>query len=456
MMFTKPCLDTSLAASFQYYPSEYIKISAIHYTGFQHTKTWVIEKYLPIKTGDSLRIDNIFPTLESIREQVLKTRLFTEVSVKVSSWKNNHLEINITVEERWYLFPLPYFKLSDRNINQWWQDYEHDWRRTIYGINLYHNNLTGRQDKLTISALAGFNQTFSISYETPYLTPARNIGLGFELLQIKSHDINFASVNNKQIFYRGTQITDNYLKGGFSVLYQANPYNLFTFNTGYRKETVADAIILLNTDFFTSKTTSESLLSLGIKWTTDHRDRAIYPLNGWYASMDYHLYATSSGSYIHQWKAFAARYQAITTKWSLSNELYGRISSNSKLPYSLTQGLGYKQKLIRGYELYVIDGRNDILLKNSIRFELLNFEIEKPFIALKAFDHIPFQIYLVAFADAGYVSNKLSQQNNSLNNTWQYSTGIGIDIFSYYDFSFSCYYAINAMGEKGIYLHFNN
>ncbi len=455
-MFANPCSNISSAANNPYHQTDYVKISAIHYSGFKHSKIWVIEKYLPIKTGDSLRIDKIFPALEIMREQVLKTRLFNEVSVSVSSWKNNCLEINIKVEERWYLFPLPYLKLSDRNINQWWQDYGHDWRRTIYGINLYHNNLTGRQDKLKISALAGFNQTLSISYETPYLTPARKIGLGFELSQIKSHDINYATLNNKQQFYRGFEITDRYIKAGFSILFQTNPYSFFTFNTSYSKETLSDSIISLNPNFFTTEAKSESLLSLGVRWTTDHRDRTVYPLNGWYASVDYHFYAASSKTYIHQWKAYAARYKTIKTKWSLSNELYSRITSNSKLPYSLAHGLGYKQKLVRGYELYVIDGRNDILLKNSIRFELLNFEIERPLIVLKAFDHIPFHIYLVAFADAGYVSNRLSQQNNSLNNTWQYSTGIGIDIFSYYDFSFSCYYAINAMGEKGIYLHFNN
>jgi len=194
---------------------------------------------------------------------------------------------------------------------------------------------------------------------------------------------------------------------------------------------------------------------LGISWSSDHRDRVIYPLDGWYALATYRLYS-GSGSVIQQWNGFAALYKRLNVKWSLSNELYSRISSTPNLPYSLSEGLGYERKLIRGYELYIIDGQNDVLLKNSVRFELLNFEIEKPLIVLKAFDHIPFEIYLTGFIDAGYVADALTLSTNPLNNQWQYSSGIGIDIFSYYDFSFSCYYAINAMGEKGIYLHFNN
>jgi hypothetical protein len=47
----------------------------------------------------------------------------------------------VDVNERWYTFPVPIFELSDRNFNEWWQNYNHDFRRVNYGLRLYQVQL---------------------------------------------------------------------------------------------------------------------------------------------------------------------------------------------------------------------------------------------------------------------------------------------------------------------------
>ena len=68
---------------------------------------------------------------------------------------------------------------------------------------------------------------------------------------------------------------------------------------------------------------------------------------------------------------------------------------------------------------------------------------------------MPVRVYLKVFADIGYINNDVPAMNR-LPNTTLASVGIGVDIVTAYDVKMRLEIARNALGQNGIYLHFNS
>jgi hypothetical protein len=137
---------------------------------------------------------------------------------------------------------------------------------------------------------------------------------------------------------------------------------------------------------------------------------------------------------------------------------YSSNITNSYAFYSQT-GLGYLQ-FVRGYEYYAINGNNAILFKSLAKYELLPMRVINlniwPVRKLHQFNRIPIEIYVNLFFDSGYVSDKfeiIRMYDNTLVNKMMYSTGAGIDFITYYDKVLRFDYSFNALGERGLFIH---
>jgi len=101
----------------------------------------------------------------------------------------------------------------------------------------------------------------------------------------------------------------------------------------------------------------------------------------------------------------------------------------------------------------VIDGSDYVLSLYNFKIQVVKPRIYTiPFIGMEQFNRIHYAVYVNVFADAGYVNNEFPNPTNTMVNTWQFSTGIGIDLVTYYDRVFSIYYAINRYGEHGLFI----
>jgi hypothetical protein len=76
------------------------------------------------------------------------------------------------------------------------------------------------------------------------------------------------------------------------------------------------------------------------------------------------------------------------------------------------------------------------------------------FIKTEKFNIIHYAIYLNLFIDLGYVYDDEFYQNNTLSNSFQYGTGVGIDFVTYYDIVIRFEYSMNKMKETGFFIHF--
>ena len=76
-------------------------------------------------------------------------------------------------------------KLSDRNFNDWWVNFDHDFSRINYGGGFLQYNLTGRADVLEFTFRRGFIRELYSSYYIPYLSKKQKGGLevNFNLIE---------------------------------------------------------------------------------------------------------------------------------------------------------------------------------------------------------------------------------------------------------------------------------
>src|SRR4051812_41669791 len=102
-----------------------LQINRIIILGTRITKDRILLREMSLKPGDtisSLRLDDV---LVRDRAKIYNLRLFNTVVVRWLEFDPGAglVDLIIEVKERWYIFPSPIFELSDRNFNEWWQNY---------------------------------------------------------------------------------------------------------------------------------------------------------------------------------------------------------------------------------------------------------------------------------------------------------------------------------------------
>ena len=144
---TNPALLSSTTAN----NSSVFVVGKIYIEGNKRTKSYIIERGLPFKTGDSILLPALVEGFELSRRQLMNTTLFNDVYVALKAFRGYYVDIIIAVKERWYIFPLPYLKPVDRNLTEWaTQGLGFD--RLNYGFKFTYYNFTGRIDFLVHKA----------------------------------------------------------------------------------------------------------------------------------------------------------------------------------------------------------------------------------------------------------------------------------------------------------------
>ena len=177
-------------------------IASISIYGNNKTKDFIIEREIPFKQGDYVLAKDIQKKLETAREQLVNTSLFLDVSVFIQNRYGQFVFITVYVKERWYIFPLPYFSLVDKNINTWWVTYNHSLQRANYGIKFLHNNISGRNDKFTLWLITGYTRQISLKYERPYFDAKLHNGYNISFNYTQQRELNYATSLSKQQFFK--------------------------------------------------------------------------------------------------------------------------------------------------------------------------------------------------------------------------------------------------------------
>ncbi len=435
---------------------ELIIVKEFKIIGNKTTKENIIIREIPFSINDSITASGLKNKLERIKSNLINTSLFNFVTVEPVYFDDHNISIYITVEERWYWWPIPIFEIEETNFNTWWEN--KDYNRVNYGLFVAKENFRGRKEELMFLFQAGYTEKIGIKYVVPYVNKNKTNGLSLKFTYSRNHEISYGTTNNLRDFFR---LEDAYVKKEIyaNVGYELRPklYNKHIFNLEYTDIEVTDSVEFYNDDFLSDEDNSMQFLSLNYAVKRDKRDNKNYPTKGYYYDMNLNkdglgllsnklnsLYVTS------HFKRF----------WELSNRFYFAASLKAKFtikdgPYYLYRGLGYRNDLVRGYELYVINGEHFSVFKTQLRYALLKNKVfNVKMLKADKFNKIPLNIYLGAYFDAGYVNSKVNTTANPLVNTTLFGGGVSIDFVSYYDMVFRMEYSVNKRNEKGLFLHF--
>lgn len=431
-------------------------VRSIYIHGNKKTRPSVILRELPFKEGDVYILSELVKKFEDGRRLLFSTALFHEVVVALKSFEGYQVDILIEVKERWYLFPIPYVKMVDRNINQWLFENNARLNRVNYGVKILYNNATGRNDKLNIWLMNGYTKQLSISYDRPYIDNKMKWGLNSGIAIGKNREVNYNTIYNKQVFFKDTNnYVRSFLRAFAELSYRPAINSRHRFGMMVTEEKVTDTIVALNPAYFKNGRDKISYPEFYYWFSYINVDYNPYPLKGFMGE----LYFVKKGvnSHINLWQLHAKA----SGMWEVANKTYfsTRVSGVIKLPfrqpYFNRRLLGYSDFFMQGYEYFVVDGVAGGYVKTILSREILNLNFHVKRKKEELAYRVPLRVYLKAYANAGYMHNP-DPGLNTLNNRMLYSGGIGIDIVTHYDFTFKLEWSFNQLGQNDLYLHRKN
>lgn len=435
--------------------SDSLLVEKILISGNKRTKSQIIYRELSFHQGDLIAKKDLDMQIELSREQLMNTTLFVDVKL-FSVSTDSTTTIQVELKERWYLFPLIYFKLIDRNFNQWWVQQHRSLERVNYGIKFIQNNVTGRNDNLDIWLITGYTQQITLRYDLPFVDKKLRNGFNIGFIYGSQKEINFATGDNKQLFFKQEDV---YLKKQTRVdltyTYRPAIRMRHSFRVSFNNESIADTVAKINPNYFPNKGVQFQYFDFNYRYKYFNADYNAYPRNGFLFEGNFYKRGLTKETNLWMVNARAIYAVPITRKSFLNFEALAMVKTPSNGAYFDQRLFGYGHFQMRGLEYNVIDGTAGAMLKTAIHREVLHFEMKNPFKS-KTHDHIPFQIFMKAYGDLGYAHTPNPILDNTLNNTLLRTWGFGLDIVSIYDFVFKIEYSFNQLGKDGLYLQSRN
>lgn len=421
--------------------------------GNKKTRESVITREILFSKGDTVEYANLSSLILQSRDNILKTSLFHFVTPAIST-SGNKITVTFNVIERWYWWIWPLIENPDRNFNDWLK--HRDLLRLSGGLFYQHDNARGRMEQLDIKALTGYERFLSGYYEWPYINKAKTLGFGLFASYSARHEINYATLNNRQLFYHGNKVMFQAANLAINLRYRPG-FNISHFVTLQLSSlSIHDSINILNNDFLKSSDTDPELISLAYIIKADYRDNKNYPLAGSYAESELSMLSKPGTSYIQGgWRTSLRAYRPVANRLFAASEIVFRVSLPEIKPYYLQYALGFERDFVRGYEYLVVEAPHYFIFKSHLRYAVVPLHhLKMPFIKSEKFGVVPVSVYSGIHFDTGIAFPALNKQLNPLQNQMLAGYGAGIDLVTYYDKVFRFEYTFSREGHSGFFIHF--
>ncbi|AHF17758.1 POTRA domain-containing protein [Niabella soli] len=427
-------------------------IRDIIFEGDNKTNEPILLRELPFKEGDSIVLREI-PTLFNIgKTQLMNLSLFHMVNLSVLQLDPPFIDIKIIVKERWYIWPFPYFKPVDRNLNQWLFEKGAAVSRIDYGVKLLWDNITGNNDKLRFYFITGYTKQLSLGYQRPYIDKGMKWGMNVMVSLGKNHEVLYDTKFDKQQFVKTTDYLKNFFNANLELTYRKKFYTTHYFGIGYQSARFGDTVFIMNPQYLKGAQHFLKYPMVYYRVRYQNLDYNAYPTRGYAGE----LYASKQGfnNDMNVWQLTAKG----VGYWQLGKQSFysigasGTVKAPFNQPYYNRQLLGYGDMFLHGYEYYVMDGVAGGILTATLATRLTNFSFSIPKTKWFSPIPIPLKIYGKVFTNAGYAYDPNPSPANRLSNRFLIGGGVGFDIFTGYDFTLKVELSINHLGEKGIYL----
>ena len=439
--------------------SQLLEVNRILIVGNKVTLDRIILRELTLKPADTINSRLLPQVLLKDKNKIYNLRLFNTVELRPILLSSNKVDLLIEVTERWYTFPVPIFELSDRNFNEWWQNYNHDIRRFNYGLRLYKYNFRGRNETLRLTAQFGFSKRFDLTYQIPNLDKNQKQGLAFIFSFAQPKNLSYFTDDHKLLFLKSQKVLRKSELVGVTYSYRKSFYETHNVGLEYRNSEIADTIAILNPNYYGNGDTRQQFEAISYSFTSDHRDVMAYPLKGQQSNIYMKKIGLGLSSTVDQFEInlTRARYLDLKNGNYLSNFTSLYLSTPQSQPYALYNAIGYRKQFLRGYEVFLIEGSRFFMNKTTLKKRIFTRGWHLANMPGDQFSYFPLSIYIKAYADVGYVENFTRYQelliNNSLSNRFLIGAGGGIDVVTFYDTVLRFEYSFTREGQHGFFFN---
>lgn len=450
---------------------EQLTVQTISILGNKRTKNQVILREMTFHPGDSVAAASLDKLVTRNQQNLYNLGLFNAVSIHPEVLEGN-VYFFITVQERWYIFPVPKIRVEERNTYDLVDAITSlDLHRFAYGLSLSIRNLSGRNETLYLYGQLGFSRRFVADFQRPAILPRQNVDL----------IAGFSHINEKEIIY-GTEngivqwgrVENEPLQrsytGYLGFRKRFSVYNSLFAEINYSAYRFADSLYQFalrgeQARYITTDFGQEYYPSLVIDYAHDKRDIRAYPLSGTKYQLFFRIaggpQAVSTTRFV-KLGATWAQHIPLSNRWNFAYGIHNVLTLGKHLPYFEKNFIGIKRREfpnissnLRGYEPYAIDGSFVNMTKFELKYAIVPrsmFHLEG--IPFKRFQDMPFGLYLSAFGDFGYIADEsFNDQDAFLKDKLLTGYGLGLNVIGIYDFLLRIEYARNHLAEGGLYLH---
>jgi len=437
-----------------------VKVGKIYITGNKKTKAEIILRELDFVEGDQLELQKFSQAIVLSQQKLINTRLFITAEVVPLFMSDTQVDILIRLQERWYIFPLPIFKLADRNFTEWWVNQKRDFSRVNYGIQLYHFNLTGRNDKLIFRSQFGFTKQYELQYQRPYINKAQTLGLTLRTSFANNKTVATNTDGHRLQFEQSDDINRRIFSSSGTLTYRPSFYSRHSVDAGFSRASVSQLVTNANPDYFQNGEQLQKYFRLSYVYSWDNRDYFAYPLSGNLFRGEISNYGLGIFNDLNMFsvRGSTSNFFDLGGKLYLANSLEGYYNFSDEIPYMLRSGFGYRPDFIRGYERYVVESNAFVSNRSEFKYKFLSGiqELSRRSL-IDQFRTMPYAFYFKAFVDMGYAGDPIrSTTNNFYNKELMLSAGLGLDIVTYYDFVVRFEFSVNREKQTGFFVNFRS
>lgn len=439
--------------------TENITVRNVVIEGNRVTKEKIITRELSYDVGDTYQrwqLDSMFVWDEN---RIYNTNLFSEVTTQIVNVQDGEGDIKITVDERWYLYPFPIFKLVDRNFNDWWVNRNRDLSRVNYGIKLTKYNFRGRAEKIRLSAQFGFETRVNVSYDIPYIDKAQRIGLNFDFNYLETKNLAYDTEDNIRTFLTTEDsVLRTVFRNRIIGSYRSSFYSYHYLTAAHLSANVADTIVALNNNYFGDGDNDIKYFRLSYAYVWDKRNNRNYPTEGEWYTLGLTKFGLGLYDDVNYWQASVSlsKYKNLGNKNYYAGGFIGEFSFPQDRSYFTYISIGFHRNVLRGYDLKIVEGSSYVIQKNELKRNLFSrtWDISKV-MPIRQFNTFPVTIYGVAFFDQGYAKGFPNHEGSSaLDDEYLYSYGLGLDLIMMYDAVFRFELSRNGLNQTNFFINF--
>ncbi|QQS37449.1 MAG: BamA/TamA family outer membrane protein [Ignavibacteriales bacterium] len=356
-----------------------IKVDSIQILGNKITEPDIILREMTFRTGDTISYDQ----LKYNRERIYSLGIFTHVELSLTESDSINTLI-ISVEESWYIYPIPFVELEDK-----------DWNKISYGVYLVVKNFRGMNESISSRAALGYDPSLNLSYTKPYL--------------IREHEIYFSSIvsyvhaqnksNTAELLYGG-QFDQKFISASVTFGKRMMLFHRAGINLSFDYVETPGYVSMISA----SDDRIDHIISLGFNYNYDTRDLAQFPRNGIFASFDFKTKGLGLDGINYQvlnvdFREYRKLFDEVGAKWRFTS----RITLGNNIPFYDRSFLGLGER-IRGYYNNEQEGHEYYLGSVEINYPLIKeLNINLDFIPVIPKQLLTYRIalFLGLFADTG-------------------------------------------------------